>query len=173
MRKKSAASKVAYPAILAALAVALVYLASIVPTGSWGIVAAAGLLPAAAVISVGTKAGALCWAGASILALLVAPDKFCALLFTVLFGPYPIVKSLAEGPRKKLLEYAVKLAFFNAALTVLYLTMTGAMLAALPQMLGGAVWLLYLVGNIVFLAYDHGSSRLIAVYIRRIDGAVH
>ena len=54
MRKKSAASKVAYPAILAALAVALVYLASIVPTGSWGIVAAAGLLPAAAVISVGT-----------------------------------------------------------------------------------------------------------------------
>ena len=45
MRRKNAAAMTAYPAILGALALILVYLGSIAPTGSWGIVAAAGLLP--------------------------------------------------------------------------------------------------------------------------------
>ena len=39
MRRKNAAVKVAYPAILGVLAVMLVYLASLAPTGRWGIVA--------------------------------------------------------------------------------------------------------------------------------------
>ena len=86
MRRKSKAVQVAYPAVLGALAVMLVYLACVAPTGQWGIVALGGLLPAAAVISVGLRAGFLCWAGASVLSFLLAPDKFCALLFAALFG---------------------------------------------------------------------------------------
>lgn len=173
MRRKSKAVQVAYPAILGALAVVLVYLACLAPTGQWGIVAAAGLLPAAAVVSVGLKAGFLCWAGAAILALLLAPDKFCALLFAVLFGLYPMVKSLAEGLRKKPVEYLLKLAFFNAAFTALYLTMAAAMLGSLPEILGSSVWALYLAANAVFLAYDYGFGKLIGVYIARVQRAVH
>ena len=173
MRRKSKAVQVAYPAILGALAVVLVYLACLAPTGQWGIVAAAGLLPAAAVVSVGLKAGFLCWAGAAILALLLAPDKFCALLFAVLFGLYPMVKSLAEGLRKKPVEYLLKLVFFNAAFTVLYLTMAAAMLGSLPEILGSSVWVLYLAANAVFLAYDYGFGKLIGVYIARVQRAVH
>lgn len=165
--------RVAYPAILGALAVVLVYLACIAPTGRWGIVAAAGLLPAAAVASVGLKAGFLCWAGASILALLLAPDKFCVLLFAALFGLYPMVKSLAEGLGRKPVGYLLKLAFFNAAFTALYLTMSAAVLGSLPGALAGSLWVLYLAANLVFLAYDYGFSRLIAVYIARIQRAVH
>lgn len=173
MRRKNAAVRVAYPAILGALAVILVYAASAAPTGRWGVVALAGLLPAAAVISVGLRAGFLCWAGASVLALLLVPDKFCAVLFTVLFGLYPMVKSMAERPRKRLLEYGVKLAFFNAVFTLLYLTMMGAMLATLPAALGDSLWALYPAANIVFLAYDYGFSKLIAVYLSRMQRAVH
>ena len=173
MRRKSAAAKVAYPAVLGALALALVYLGAAAPTGSWGIVALAGLLPAAAVISVGLKAGVLCWAAAAVLAFLLVPDKFCALLFAALFGPYPMVKSLAEGLRKKPVEYLLKLAFFNASFTLLYLTMRGAVLGSLPQALGGSAWVLYGAANLVFLAYDYGFSRLIAVYIARVQRAVH
>lgn len=173
MRRKNAAVKVAYPAILGALAVVLVYLACVAPTGRWGVVAAAGLLPAAAVISVGLKAGFLCWAGASILSLLLAPDKFCALLFAALFGLYPMVKSVAEKPRKRLLEYAVKLVFFNVVFTALYLTMMGAMLATLPEVLTGSLWALYPAANLVFVLYDYGFSKLIALYISRVQRAVH
>ena len=163
----------AYPAILSALALIIVYAGSIAPTGNWGIVAAAGLLPAAAVVSVGLKAGFLCWAAAAILAFLLVPDKFCVLLFGVLFGLYPMVKSLVEQLRKKPLEYVLKLAFFNAAFTVVYLTMTAAVAASLPQVLGSSVWGLYLAANVVFLLYDYGFSRLIALYIARVQRAIH
>lgn len=171
MRRNSSAVKVAYPAILGALALVLVYIASIAPTGNWGIVAVAGLLPAAAVISVGLKAGFLCWAGVSILAFLLIPEKFCVLLFGALFGLYPMVKSLIERLRRLPLEYLLKLIFFNAALTVLYQVMRAAVLQSLPEALS-TVWLLYLVGNVVFLIYDFGFSKLIAVYIARIQRAI-
>ena len=36
MRRKSAAVKVAYPAVLSALALVLVYISAVVPTGNWG-----------------------------------------------------------------------------------------------------------------------------------------
>lgn len=173
MRRKSAAFRVAYPAILGALAVLLVYLASIVPTGRWGIVALAGLMSAAAVVELGLKAGLLCWAGASLLSFLLAPDKLCALLFAVLFGPYPVVKPLAERTGKKPLEYLLKLAFFNAAFTAVYLTMSAAVLDSLPRALGSSVWVLYLAANAVFLAYDYGFGRLVAAYIARVRRAVH
>ena len=173
MRRKGAAARVAYPAILSALALILVYLSSIVPTGSWGIVAAAGLLPSAAVISVSLTAGFLCWASAAVLAFLLVPDKLCALLFGVLFGLYPMVKSLAERLRKKPLEYTLKLAFFNAAFTVVWLTMAAAVAQSLPRALGSSVWVLYGAANAVFLLYDYGFSKLIALYIARVQRAIH
>lgn len=172
MRNKRAA-KVAYPAVLGALALVLLYLGSVAPTGNWGIVAAAGLFPAAAVASVGLKAGFLCWAGVSVLAFFLIPDKFCVLLFAALFGLYPMIKSLAEQLKRKPMEYLLKLAFFNAAFTLAYLTMRSAVMGSLPSALGSSVWLLYLAGNVVFLLYDYGFSRLIAFYITRIQRAIH
>lgn len=167
------AAKVAYPAVLGALALVLLYLGAVSPTGNWGIVAAAGLFPAAAVASVGLKAGFLCWAGVSVLAFFLVPDKFCVLLFAALFGLYPMIKSLAEQLKRKPAEYLLKLAFFNAAFTLAYLTMGAAVMGSLPSVLGSSVWLLYLAGNVVFLLYDYGFSRLIAFYIARIQRAIH
>lgn len=171
MKKHGAAVKVAYPAILGALSLILVYAASILPTGQWGMVAVAGLFQAAAVISVGLKAGLLCWVGVSLLAFLLLPDKFCALIYCVLFGLYPIVKSLIERLRRLPLELVLKLAFFNAAFTFIYLVMRTALLNSLPSALGTA-WLLYAAANVVFLLYDYGFSKLIGFYIARIDRAI-
>ncbi len=174
MRRKSSAAKVAYPAILAALALVLVYLGSIVPRGNIGIVAAAGVLMAGAVISVSIQAGFLCWGAVSILAFLLVPDKLCALMFAVLFGLYPMVKSIVEARRwPKALEIAVKLIFFNAALTVLWLVMGAALLASLPEFMAKGWWIVYLIGNIVFLLYDFGFSGLIALYAARVDKYIH
>lgn len=170
MRRKSAAARVAYPAILAALALVLVYLGSVAPRGNIGIVAAAGVLMAGAVISVNLRAGFLCWGAVSILAFLLVPDKLCALMFTVLFGLYPMVKSVVEARRwPKPLEIVVKLAFFWAALALLCLTMGAALLASLPEFMARGWWIVYLIGSVVFLLYDFGFSGLIALYIARVD----
>lgn len=171
MNRNSKASKVAYPAVLGALSLIFVYVASVVPSGSWGFVAVAGLFPAAAVISVGMKAGALCWAGVSVLAFLLIPGKFCALLYSVLFGLYPLVKALIERIRRRVPEYILKLVFFNAAFTVIFLVMRAAVLDSLPAVLS-VTWVLYIVANIVFLLYDFGFSKLIGFYIARIGRAV-
>jgi len=167
MKRKNSALQVAHSAILSALALILIYLSSLIPIGRLGIVAAAGLLPAAAVIAFDWKAGILSWAVVSVLAFLLVPDKFCVLLFAVLFGVYPVVKSLSENRKHQWQAYLLKLAFFNAALTVIYQVMEGALLANLP-----AWWLVYLAGNIVFLIYDYGFSRLIGLYIARIQRTV-
>lgn len=171
MKRQSQAAQIAYSAILGAVSLVLVYIASVVPSGAWGIVAVAGLFPAAAIISVGLKAGLLCWAGVSVLAFLLLPGKFCALLFAALFGLYPIIKALIERLRRTVPEYILKLAFFNVVFTVIYLLMSGAVLDSLPKQLG-VTWILYLVGNIVFLIYDFGFSKLINVYVARIGRAV-
>ena len=126
MRRKGAA-RVAYPAVLGAVSLILVYIASVVPTGNW--------------------------------------------LYTALFGLYPLVKSLIERLRKRGLEYLLKLAFFNASFTLIFLIMRTAVLDSLHTALG-TVWVLYLAANAVFLIYDFGFSRLIGFYVARIGRAV-
>ena len=171
MRKQSMAAKIAYPALLGALSLIFVYLGSIAPSGKWGLIAVAGLFPAAAVISIGLKSGFLCWAGVSILAIIFIPDKFSALLYCALFGLYPMVKSLVERLRRSALGYVLKLVFFNLAFSLVYIIMREAVLGSLPSALNVG-WLIYLIGNFVFLIYDFGFSKLISFYIARIGRAV-
>lgn len=171
--RKNRTAKVAYPAVLGALALVLLYLGSIAPTGNWGIVGVAGLLPAAAVASIGLKAGFLCWAGVSILAFFLIPDKFCVLLFAALFGLYPMIKALVERLKRKPVQYLLKLAFFNAVFTLIWITMGSIVTDSLPAVLTDSALILYLAGNAVFLLYDYGFSRLIAFYLARIQRAIH
>lgn len=167
MRPGAGAQKVVFPAIFGALALVFLYAAAASPTGSWGITAVAGLMPVAVVLAVGVSAGFLCWAGVTILAFLLLPDKLIALLFGALFGLYPIVKGLIERLRRLPLEYLLKLIFFNVSLTVIYHAMRSAVLASLPAALS-SLWVMYLAGNVIFLAYDYGMTKLIAFYMARI-----
>lgn len=171
-QSRGGAIQIALPAVLGALALLMLYGAYIFPTGLWGWTAVAGLGPLAAVASVGVKSGFLCWGGVSLLALLLLPDKFCAVLFMLLFGLYPMVKSFAERKKRVGFEYVVKLVFFNAVLTVLFLMMKTWMLASLPGLFTQQSWLLYVIGNIIFLIYDVGLTRLIQFYLIRVDRAV-
>ena len=101
MKAGARVRKVVLPAIFGALALIFLFIAAVSPTGSWGIAAVAGLMPVAVVLAVGISAGFLCWAGVTILAFLLLPDKLMALLFGALFGLYPIVKGLIERLRRR------------------------------------------------------------------------
>lgn len=170
---KGSAYRVALPAVLGALALVMLYLASAMPTGVWGWTAVAGLGPLATVASLGVRSGFLCWGGVSILAFLLVPDKFCAMLFAALFGLYPMVKALAERVKPTVVKYAAKLAFFNLALTAIFAVMGTLVMASLPARLGELPWwLFYAIGNFVFVIYDLGLTRLIPFYLYRVDRAV-
>ena len=163
-------SRTALGGVLAALSLLLLYLATLMPSGRIGMVAVAGLVPAAGVVSGGLAAGFLCYGAAGLLGLLLLPDKGCALLYAIFFGLYPMVKSAIERVRKLPLELLLKLAFFNAVLSILLFGFSSLLFPFLPEFLHSPLPI-FLVGNVVFLLYDFGFSKLITYYAARIRPA--
>lgn len=169
-RFSKSASRVALGGVLAAMSLLLLYGATLLPSGRIGMVAVAGLVPAASVVSGGLAAGFLCYGAAGLLGLLLLPDKGCALLYAIFFGLYPMVKSAIERLRKLPLELLLKLAFFNVVLTIVLFGFSSLLFPLLPEFLRSPLPI-FLVGNVVFLIYDYGFSKLITFYAARIRGA--
>ena len=71
-----------------------------------------------------------------------------------------------------MLEWAGKLAFFNLTLALFWFVLGEVFVPLLPQLLRESAWLVFPVGNLVFLAYDYGFSRLISFYMARIEPAL-
>ena len=160
--------QVALGGILAAGSLAVLWVACTAPSGRLGLTAAAGLFPVAGVLAAGRAAGYLCWAAGGLLGLLLLPDKGVALLYLAFLGLYPVVKSRIESLRRQVLEWALKLLFFNAALTLFWFFLRGLFLPDPPGWLGENSLLLYAGGNLVFVVYDVGLSRLIALLQARL-----
>ena len=94
--RRTKTGAVALGGVLAAGSLAVLWLACVIPSGQLGVTAAAGLFPVGAVLAAGRGAGLLCWAAASVLGLLLLPDKGVALMYLFFMGLYPVVKSRLE-----------------------------------------------------------------------------
>ena len=149
--------------VLAAGSLVFLWLASVTPTGRLGLTAVAGLFPMAAVLAAGRNAGYLCWAASGLLGFFLLPDKGVSLLYLAFLGLYPIVKSRIESIRRLPVEWVLKLVFFDLALTLFWFFLRGMFLPDPPVWLAENVPVLYLLGNLVFVLYDVGLSRLIAM----------
>ena len=164
------AGRVATGGIFAALSLLLLYGATLLPSGRIGMVAVAGLVPAAAVIAGGLATGFLCYGATALLGLLLLPDKGCALLYALFFGLYPMVKYLIERLRKLPIEILLKLAFFNLILVIFLFGFSALLFPLLPELMRTPLPL-FGIGNVVFLVYDYGFSKLITYYVSRIRKA--
>ncbi len=114
-RFSSKAGRTALGGVLAAGSLAVLWLACITPTGRLGVTAAAGLFPISAVLLAGRGAGLLCWAAASVLGLLILPDKGVALMYLCFMGLYPVVKSRLEQCASRPLAHSSKPSFSASA----------------------------------------------------------
>ena len=156
------------PALFSALAAGSLYIASLWPTGQPGLAAVASLFVAAAVIETGLGSGLSVFIVSSALGMLIVPDRTAPLLFVLFFGYYPLVKSLSERLRGAVRPWILKLAVFNAALTVAWFLLTELVAGFLGDFTPG-LWLIYLAGNIVFVVFDYGYTKLIWFYINRVS----
>lgn len=161
-----ASSRVATGGLVGAVAMVLLYAASIMPTGQLGLSAAAGVLLFFAVARGGVGLGVMIWVAVSALSLLLLPIKDAALLFALFFGHYPVVKSLAERGRNRALEWTFKLLVFNisAALILFAFRVTGF----LPDFFSDKLWLAQLAANLIFVMYDIGFTRVITLFSSRV-----
>ena len=155
---------------MSAGSLAVLWLACAAPSGRIGLTAAAGLFPMAATLYAGRAAGCLCWAAASLLGLLLLPDKGVAVLFLAFLGLYPVVKGHIESLRRLWIEWGLKLSWFNMVLTLFWFVFQKLFLPEAPDWLLDNTLLLYGAGNLVFVAYDIGLSRVAAVLRVRLRG---
>ena len=156
--------------VMSAGSLAVLWLACAAPSGRIGLTAAAGLFPMAATLYAGRAAGCLCWAAASLLGLLLLPDKGVAVLFLAFLGLYPVVKGHIESLRRLWIEWGLKLSWFNMVLTLFWFVFQKLFLPEAPDWLLDNTLLLYGAGNLVFVAYDIGLSRVAAVLRVRLRG---
>ncbi|MBE6973070.1 MAG: hypothetical protein E7440_04215 [Ruminococcaceae bacterium] len=170
-RFSSGARRTALCGILIGLSTLTQYLSTFVPSAQLAVTALAGLFPVVAVIAAGRGAGYLCWGGSSVLALILCPDKWLVLTYFVFFGLYPVVKSRLEQTKNVVIEWVLKFVYFNGVLAASLWLLRGVFFSALPANLQ-SMPLVLLACNAVFLVYDIGLSRLIALYSARIADAL-
>ena len=163
--RPGSAGRTALVGVLSAGGLAVLWMACLTPSGRTGITAAAGLFPVAAVLLAGRAAGWLCWA---VIALLLLPNKAVSLMFALFLGLYPVAKSRLEQLRQRGLEWVLKLLLFNGAFLLLWYGLRGLLGLTLPEWLAGCTWLMLPVVNLVFVCYDIGLSKLIALMTARL-----
>ena len=167
-RFSSKGGQVALGGVLAAGALVMLWLAGVAPSGQLGLTAVGGLFPMAATLAAGRAAGYLCWGAAGLLGLILLPDKGTALLFLVFLGVYPVAKGGIESLRRLPLEWALKLIFFNLALTLCWFLFRELLWPEPPAWLAGGLPVVYGAGNLVFIIYDIGLSRLVGMLRARL-----
>lgn len=143
--------KVALGGVMTALGVVLLLLGSVLGLGVY----AAPMLVGWCLIPLGREWGrgyqATLWVAISLLSFLLVPDVEEKLMFTFLFGWYPILRPTLQR-MKKLPRVLLKLLIFNAVSAALEALL---MLVLIPE--SAELWmilLLLLVGNIMFAVYD-------------------
>ena len=166
--------KVALCAVISALSV-VIMLVSYFPYFTYAVPAVAGLFMMIPLIEIGTKYAFLCYISSGIISLIIAEPE-SALLYVCLLGFYPVLKAVIEKIKKPVLEWALKIAVFNAAVILVYLGLSFVFKISVDDF--GALgkygaYIFLLMGNAVFIVYDFAISRMAVVYISRLHKQIN
>ena len=148
---RTSTKRMATCSMMAALSVVLMVLGAILELGMYACPLFAGLC----FIPIGQKYGRkyhiTLYVASSILCFLMVPNMEENLMFAGLFGWYPIVRPVLQK-LPKVIRWICKLVIFNVVVIAIeWLVMT----ILVPEAIGGTLlWVLLILGNITFLAYD-------------------
>lgn len=153
--------KIALSAMFTALGVVILCIGSVFDALDLTMAALASFCVVLAMIELGGREALLIYLATSVLALIIAPQKFIAAEYVLFAGCYPLIKSLAER-LKLLLSWVVKLIFANISLTLLIIA--GKLLFSLPIESGWVIAATYLLVNVTVVIFDIALTRLITFY---------
>ena len=156
--------KTALSAILAALAVVILYAGSLFGKIDIATAAAASLCVMITSGEFGYKRAFAVYLVTAVLSLIIVPSKTAAILFTVFFGLYPIVKSYSEARFGKNISYAAKYIYLNLAMAVLFVLVC-VFFKILPMLFYPVI---ILVVNVLLAVYDRVLTWIMSVYYRCI-----
>ena len=162
--------KAALCGMMAALSVVILCLGGMIPLATFACPMLAMLCLIPVVCEYGAGTAMLLYSAASILALLLGPDKEIALLY-VFLGWYPGVRPrLGIIPRS--VRWAVKSALFTLAVVamyalVLHLFRLEAVVEEFAEYSTVMVFALIVLGNITFLVFDQVLDRMACAYRKK------
>lgn len=154
------AKNMALGGVLAALAVTIMSMGTLIPVATYVCPMLCCLLLQLVKVTCGDRIAWAWYAAVGLLGLLLAPDKEAAAVFCAL-GYYPIVK---PGLDKKRLAPVWKLVFFNGLILILYWLLMhlfgfDAIAAEFAEMGTVLTALTLILGNVVFYLLDRLLTR--------------
>lgn len=160
------ARRIAFCGMSAALCVVLLVLGGWSGVGIYAAPMLAGMCLWPVGREYGVKYHLTMWAAAGLLSMFLIPDLEESLMFLGFFGWYPALRpALARLPKG--VRLAVKFAVFNAAVVGLEALLL--LVLAPAQESAGLLAVLWMLGNLVFAAYDHRLiPRVELLYERRL-----
>ena len=153
MDRQNRTKQLTFSAMMTALGVVCLMIASAIPGMRIALAAIAGVIAAFSVVQGGMKYGVMTVIATALLAFLLVPGKEIALVYAVFFGPYTLIKNWIERLNRMWLEWVLKLAFCVTVSGCLFL-FADQVLAMVPPVLAQSVLLFLPVTAMVFAAYD-------------------
>ena len=164
-------AKTALGGILAALMLVILFLFSLFPSLTIAAPAVASILMIFVVLEIGKGWAFGVYVTVSVLAMILIPVKEAAVLYTVFFGYYPILKQILEKKiHVRLIEWCVKIVLFVVIMFAAYYLMIrfmGIEFDEIDKYGRAAIPLLLLVGTAAFVGYDFCLTLFVGEYLRR------
>lgn len=168
MSNSEKSAKTAVGGIVTALSIVIMFMTSVIPTLTYALPAAAGILLCLIVIEIDKKWAFGVYAAVSVLSVLLIADKEAAVMYVMFFGYYPILKGVFEGKLSSLVSWILKFIVFNAGVILAFIISIYVFNIPFDEMETygyGAAVILLIAGNVIFLIYDFALSNLIKLYL--------
>lgn len=171
--RKTESQKIAFCGILGALSVVVLLIGSMVQIGTYAAPMLAAFLLIPVLDAYGARYALMLYAAASVLALILVPDKELALCYLLVLGYYPAAQCRLNRIRRTVLRWAAKLLLFNGTVTAMYLLLL--VVLSPPELVqefaeAGTPLLaaMLALGNLSFVLYDRALAAMTALYRQRI-----
>lgn len=139
--------KLTFAAICCTLSVVLLYVASLVKTGTLSFQYVCGLIVMIVVWRCGFLYGTITFGVTSLLLFALIPDKTAAISYTLFFGAIPLSKFVSE--RLSIFwEWVLKIVFINIFIVGLFFIFKAAVTISFP------IYYLWVIGIIIGVGYD-------------------
>ena len=170
MVPKTKTGKIALGGICTALAVIFMFGASFVPGIELTLFLISSLFTAVMVIEAGVAGGLSVFAAASLLGLILVPNKVALIPYFFCFGYYAVLKFYIEKIKSGVLQMTMKVIYF-AAIVCIGLLFFKSVLTAGIHMPDWPVGGLIVAGIVMLVLYDYILTFLINWYRRRFHGS--
>ena len=157
--------------LMTAFSCVLMLLSNLLPSGAYTFPAAAGIIVCIVEWLAGRRYAWSSFAATSLLAFFLCTNKEVPLCFTLFLGYYPMLRTVIEKIKLKVLSYFLKLLIFNSSCTAVFLLLLYVFSVGMEEfeIFGiNAPALILVLFNAVFLVYDYALTLFEKKYRKNI-----